>query len=210
MRNRRAELLAACVEVSLALGDTAQAEAACTELDGIASALNAAPLRALADRARGSVLIAKGDVRAALAPLRSSWMAWTKLDAPYEAARVRVLIAEAYRALGDEDSAAMELDAARWVFERLGAMADLARLDSDAQPALPPDETPTGLTRRELEVLQLIARGETNKAIAAAFVISEHTVARHVQNMLLKLGFSSRASLAAYAVERGLTRSDAG
>ncbi len=209
-RGRRAELLAACVDVSLALGDTARAAVACEELEGIAISLDAMPLRALADRAAGSVLASTGDVRAALVPLRRSWMAWTRLEAPYEAARVRVLIAEAYRALGDEDSAAMELDAARWVFERLGAAADLARLDGVvAQPA-PDDASPTGLTRREVEVLRLIAVGETNKAIAAALVISEHTVARHVQNMLLKLGFSSRASLAAYAVERGLTRSETG
>ena len=49
------------------------------------------------------------------------------------------------------------------------------------------------LTGREIEVLSLITAGETNKAIAAALIISEHTVARHVQNMLQKLGFASRA-----------------
>jgi DNA-binding CsgD family transcriptional regulator len=204
-RIRRAELLAACVEVSLSLGDTTPAEAASAELRDVAAALDAVPVRAMADRATGSVLIAKGDARAALAPLRRSWTVWNTLDAPYEAARVRVLIAAAYRALGDEESAAMEVDAARWVFERLGAAPDLAPLDAGTQPVAA-DEPVTGLTRRELEVLQLIALGETNKAIAAALVISEHTVARHVQNMLLKLGFASRTSLAAFAVERGLTR----
>ncbi len=66
-------------------------------------------------------------------------------------------------------------------------------------------EQSTGLTPRELEVLRLIAAGGTNKAIAATLVISEHTVARHVQNMLSKLGFSSRTSLAAFAVEQGLS-----
>jgi DNA-binding NarL/FixJ family response regulator len=55
----------------------------------------------------------------------------------------------------------------------------LATLTNFARPA-----PLNGLTRREIEVLSLIAAGETNKAIAAALVISEHTVARHVQNML--------------------------
>jgi len=208
-RSRRAQLLAACAEVSVAAADIPVADAAAAELSEMARALDAPPLRALADRTEGSVLIAHGDARSALAPLRRSWTAWNALDAPYEAARVRLLIADAYRALGDQESAAMEIDAARWAFEQLGARADLARLDAAAQGVMV-EEPPAGLTRRELEVLRLIALGETNKAIAASLVISEHTVARHVQNMLLKLGFSSRASLAAFAVERRLTRSDAG
>jgi DNA-binding NarL/FixJ family response regulator len=114
------------------------------------------------------------------------------------------MIGEAYRALGDEESAAMEVDAARWVFERLRAAPDLARLDADSPSGAP--AAAGRLTPRELEVLSLIAAGETNKGIAAALVISEHTVARHVQNMLSKLGFSSRTSLAAFAVEQGLAR----
>jgi DNA-binding CsgD family transcriptional regulator len=203
-RARRSELLAAYVEILLALGDTAAARTATTELASLAATLDALPLRALADRAEGSVLIAEGEPRAALAPLRRSWAAWQRLEASYEAARVRALIGTACRALGDEESAAMEVDAARWVFERLGAVYDLARLDAGSASLAP--AAASGLTRREIEVLTLIAAGETNKAIAAALVISEHTVARHVQNMLQKLGFSSRASLAAFAVEVGLAR----
>ncbi len=198
----RAELLSAYVEVMTTLGDTAAARTAATALAEVAAALDALPLRALADRAEGSVLIAEGQPRAALAPLRRSWAAWQRLEAPYEAARVRVLIGEACRALGDEQSAAMEFDAARWAFERLGAAPDLARLDEDA--LVTGQRAPGGLTQREVEVLRLIAAGETNKGIAAALVISEHTVARHVQNMLQKLGFSSRSGLAAYAVKHGL------
>jgi len=154
------------------------------------------------------VLIAEGQASAALAPLRRSWTAWQQLQVPYEAARVRVLIATACRELGDEESAAMEIDAARWVFERLGALPDLKRLEPASACDAP--ATATGVTPREIEVLTLIAAGETNKAIAAALVISEHTVARHVQNMLLKLSMSSRASLAAFAVETGLARSQTG
>ena len=192
--NRRAELLSAHVEALLAMGDVTAARVAAEELDSLASRRDALPLRGLADRALGSVLVASGEPEAALAPLRRSWSAWKQIDAPYEGARVRAVIAMACRALGDEESAAMEEDAARWVFERLGATPDLGRLG----------ETLPSLTAREVEVLCLIAAGETNKAIAAALVISEHTVARHVQNMLHKIGVSSRASLAAFAVEHGI------
>jgi ATP/maltotriose-dependent transcriptional regulator MalT len=206
-RARRAGLLSAHVEVLLALGDVAAAQKAADDLAEVASALDAAPLRALADRAHGSVLIAFGDPRAALAPLRRSWSAWKQLDAPYEGARVRALIGNAYHALGDEQSAAMEVDAARWAFERLGAAPDVARLDADSPFAR---AATGGLTPREVQVLGLIAAGETNKSIAAALVISEHTVARHVQNMLQKLGLSSRTGLAAFAVEQGITRTPPG
>ena len=121
---------------------------------------------------------------------------------------MRVLIARACRVLGDEESAAMEIDAAQWVFEQLGAAFDLAGLDGDAKPlARSPGAS---LTPREIQVLKLIAAGETNKAIAAALVISEYTVARHVQNMLQKLGCSSRSSLAAFAVEHGLAHRPVG
>ncbi|HZP57065.1 MAG TPA: LuxR C-terminal-related transcriptional regulator [Dehalococcoidia bacterium] len=203
---RRAELLAAHVEALLALRDIEGARAAAAELGRVSRSLEALPLRALAGRAEGSVLIAAGDPRAALAPLRRSWAVWKQVEMPYEAARARALIAIACRALGDDESAAMESDAARWVFERLGAMPDLARLDGEAPGA----GAPRGLTPRETEVLALVAAGETNKGIAATLLISEHTVARHVQNMLQKLGFSSRASLAAFAVKQGLARTPAG
>jgi DNA-binding NarL/FixJ family response regulator len=114
------------------------------------------------------------------------------------------LIADACRSLGDEQSAVMEVDGARWAFERLGARFDLRRLDSQAKPA---DAPPAGgLSAREIEVLRLIAAGESNKHIASRLVISEHTVARHVQNMLQKLGCSSRSSLAVFAVEHDLAQ----
>jgi DNA-binding NarL/FixJ family response regulator len=132
-------------------------------------------------------------------------MEWQRLEAPYEAARVRVLIGRAYRDLGDQESAAMELDAARWVFQQLGALPDLAQVDAlTSHPET--REAPGGLTPRELDVLRLIAAGQTNKEIGATLVISEHTVARHVQNMLAKLGCSARAALAAFAVEHGLAQ----
>lgn len=158
-------------------------------------------LDAMARRAQGAVLLAEGNPRAALTALRASWTAWHALDAPYEAARDRVLIALACRALGDTDSATMELDAARDVFLRLGARPDLARLEGFER-----GETHSigGLTRREVEVLRLVATGKTNRAIAADLAISEKTVARHLSNIFDKLGVSSRAAATAYAYEHEL------
>jgi hypothetical protein len=75
----------------------------------------------MADRVAGSVLLAEGQPHAAVVALRRSWHAWQQLEAPYEAARTRVIIANTCRALDDADSAAMEIDAARSVFEHLGA-----------------------------------------------------------------------------------------
>jgi DNA-binding NarL/FixJ family response regulator len=113
----------------------------------------------------------------------------------------RAVLAQACRRLGDEDTAAAELDEARAVFTRLGAVPDVVTLDAGKRAAAPQD---TGLTERELEVLRLVARGQSNRQIAATLVVSEHTVARHVQNMFRKLGVSSRAAATAYAFERRL------
>jgi DNA-binding CsgD family transcriptional regulator len=200
---RRAELLSAQVDILLVLGDVSGAHAAMDDLKTLGTTVDALVLRAMADRAEGSVLVAEAQARAAVGGLRRSWQAWQQLEAPYEAARTRVLIAHACRALDDADSAAMELDAARSLFQSLGASYDLAGLADEPSSVA---SAAQGLTTREVEVLGLIAAGETNKAIAAALVISEYTVARHVQNMLQKLRCSSRSGLAAFAVEHGLAR----
>jgi DNA-binding CsgD family transcriptional regulator len=201
---RRAGLLDADIQVLLAQGDVAGARSRATELREIATTLGAPFVRALCLMAEGAALLAEHQPGTALGPLRHAWAEWQRLEAPYEAARVRLLIGRAYRDLDDQESAAMEFDAARWVFQQLGALPDLGRVDalaaqSEAQAA------PGGLTTREVDVLRLIAAGLTNKEIGAALVISEHTVARHVQNMLAKLGCASRAALAAFAVEHRLT-----
>jgi tetratricopeptide (TPR) repeat protein len=120
-RHDRCRLLPAWVDIALASGDVAAARAAAGELARAADDLDAPLLRATATAARGAMLLAEDDARAALAALREAWAAWQELEAPYEAARTRVLIGLACRALGDQDSAAMELDAARWPFQRLGA-----------------------------------------------------------------------------------------
>ena len=131
----------------------------------------------------------------------SAAMAWQEVGAPYDAARVRVLIGLAHRALGDEDTAAIELDAARHVFTRLGAAPELRRLDALVSSA---GTVADRLTARELQVLGLVATGRTNRAIAEALGISEKTVARHLSNIFTKLGVSSRAAATAYAYQHDL------
>jgi hypothetical protein len=121
----------------LVKGDLHAANAAASELSQIAATIDSVFVRALADRADASVQLAEGRPSAAVAGLRRSSRAWQEVDAPYEAARVRVLLGEACRALGDEQSALMEFDAARWVFERLGAKSDLMQLDGSSAPASP-------------------------------------------------------------------------
>ena len=193
----RARLLPAYVEIMIAAGETEGAERACAELEELARGFESAMLGALVAHSRGSLYLALGDARSALVSLRRAGETWYALEAPYEIARTRVLVAEAIRALGDDEAAALELEAARVAFDRLGAKPDLARLASSASDR-------HGLSPRELEVLRLVASGKSNRLIAAELVISEHTVARHIQNIFAKLGLSSRAAATAFAFEHDL------
>jgi DNA-binding CsgD family transcriptional regulator len=199
---KRAGLLPASVEIMLAVGDTEEARSSCRALEAIAEAVESAMLSAMAAHARGAVVLAEGDARGALVSLRHGLQAWQELGAPYDAARARVLIALACRALGDEDAAALELEGARDVFAQLGAAGDVAVVEKLARP--PGAGETHGLTRREVQVLRLVAAGKTNRAIAGELVISERTVARHVSNIFVKLRLSSRAAATAYAYEHDL------
>jgi ATP/maltotriose-dependent transcriptional regulator MalT len=194
----RARLLPAVAEVALAELDLKAARAACDETAEIAAAFASPLLHAAAARAEGALGLAAGDAEAALPPLRRAARSWQELEAPYELARTRELLARACLALGDEDAARMELDAARETFAALGAAPDLARLDA------PPPADRHGLSARELEVLRLVAAGGSNKAIAAELVLSEKTVERHLSNIFAKLGVPSRGAATAFAYEHGL------
>lgn len=198
----RAKRLAAVVEIMLASSEREAARAAADELATIADTLDAVILRATAAQARGATLLASDDARGALPVLRRAWTLWQDVDVPYEAARARVLIGRACQALGDTAAAVMEFDAAQWVFERLGAAPDLARVEALTTPAA--TRAAGGLTARELAVLRLVAQGKTNRAIAADLFISERTVERHVSNIFVKLDVPSRAAATAYAYEHRL------
>ena len=198
----RVRLLPAAVEILLATGDVEGARTASADLAAIAAQHDAEVLSAMAAHARGSVLLAAGDAQAALGPLRQAFDVWQRVGAPYIAARIRVELARACRALGDADGAALEVGAARDVFVRLGAKLDLAALDRPAPTRA--EARPHGLTARELEVLRLVAAGKTNKAIAKQLFLSEKTVDRHVSNIFGKIDVASRAAATAFAYEHKL------
>jgi DNA-binding NarL/FixJ family response regulator len=201
-RLQRTRFLPAAVEILLAAGEREEARAASDELEGIAQALDTDVVHAMAAHARGAVALAEGDARGALEPLRRSLAGWQRVEAPYLAARIRALVGEVCRALGDAESAELEREAARSVFRELGAAPDLARLDGGARPDS--GASRHGLTKRELQVLLLVASGKTNKAIAAQLFLSEKTVDRHVSNILTKLDVPSRAAATAFAYAHGM------
>lgn len=206
----RAQLLPAYGEIMLAVGRRQDAAAASDELDELARD-GGTMLSAVAAQTRGAVLVAGAEAKAALVPLRDALDAWQQLGAPYEAAQVRVLLAAACRQLEDRDRVELECDAARDVFDALGAAPALARLDrllddeaqgaAGASGALRSDRP---VTDRELEVLRLVAGGHTNREIAGELAISEKTVERHLGNIFTKLDVSNRAAATAHAYDHGL------
>jgi DNA-binding NarL/FixJ family response regulator len=199
-RLRRAGLRAAHVEIALASGRLDEAATACGELEAIAAQYGSSGLEVAARHARGALLLAEGRAADALPVLREACRTSTELAAPYDCARVRVLLARAYGMLDDAEASSRELEAALEAFERLGAVEDL-RL---AAALRGPRPLPGGLTPREAEVLALVASGRTNRAIAAELAVSEKTVARHLANIYAKLGVTSRTAAAAFAFEHGL------
>jgi DNA-binding CsgD family transcriptional regulator len=197
----RVRLLPALGRIAVETGDLAVAQRA---VDDLAAAERARPtplLTAIRAGLDGEARLADGDARSALPVLRHAESMWRDLDAPYEAARVRAALGDALGRLGDADSATLEFDAALRTFRELGAQPDVARAQRVAGR---PIGQPGGLSEREVEVLRLVASGETNRAIASALGISERTVDRHVSNIFTKLGVSSRAAATAFAVEHDL------
>ena len=139
------------------------------------------------------------DAAGALSDVRQSLASWRVLEAPYEVARCQVLLGRALLALGDQDSAVSELTQAGRAFRELGAAPAAREVEQLLRPS-----RPAGLTEREVEVLRLVAGGRSNSDIAAALVLSEKTVARHLSNIFTKLDVSSRTAAAAFAFENRL------
>lgn len=199
-------LRAAQVEIALAAGAIDEAEQACAELEATEATYKTSGFKAAATRARGAVLLTVASAESALPVLRSACRQWRELGAPYEAACVCLLLARAYDAMGDADASRREREAAADEFERLGAAVALRGQGGlGAKGSLP-----EGLTPRQVEILALVAEGKSNREIAAELVISQKTVARHLENVFAKLGIASRSAAAAYAVDRRLARGPRG
>jgi DNA-binding NarL/FixJ family response regulator len=198
-RFAHARLLAAQVDVSIAAGALDQARAAAAELASVEDALSSPVISATAATAAGALWLAEGDPAAALERLRHALRRWRDLGLPYEEARARLLAGAAVTLLGDADGGRVELQAARAGFERLGATADASRATALLQGRHRPGRLLTG---REVEVLRLVASGMGNREIAGTLHLSEHTVARHMQNVFAKLGVSSRAAAISRAIEQ--------
>jgi len=193
----RARMLGAYVTIVLAGGDTSAAREAADELRGLASYLGSRYLRAEGALALGSVFLVENNASAALIELRSAFHEFHELGVPYDAARSRLLLGDACAAVGDRDTADMEVRAGRAVLESLGAT--LGSVVPERAPSLP-----DGLTPRELEVLVLLAQGKTNRVIAQELFISEKTVASHVSHIFTKLTVTSRSAATAYAYDHHL------
>lgn len=198
---RRAAMLPAHVEILLAAGNPTAASEGADELQETLNAYRTPFLEAAAHHARGAVLLAEGNPHAALGELRVAARVWAHLGLPYEEARTRCVIAECCRALGDDDSSSLELGIARGIFLALRAEPDLAKVDS-LLATQPP--SPHGLTKRELEVLRLLAQGMTNKEIAERLFVAMRTVDSHVSSILTKLGVSTRSAATAFAHRQNL------
>ena len=198
----RVRVLAAAVDVHLGAGDVVAATEAADALRDVAATLDVPFVRATSLHADGRVSVTRGDLPAAFDSLRRAWRLWGDLATPYEAAKTRAALGQACRAAGDDEAADMEFDAARLAFSSLGAGPDLATVEGALQPST--RAAPAGLSSREVEVLRLVAAGHTNREIAATLIVSEHTVARHVQNMFTKLGVNTRTAAAAVAHRHGL------
>lgn len=201
-RIARSKILPAYVDIMLAASEIEAARVASEELAEIAAKFQSPFLRAMAIRSEGKLLLAGDEDRNALTKLREAWSLFNEIEAVYESACTRVLMGVACQNIGDRDSARMELDAAKWTFENLGAKYDLKKVNTLLQDSSSVGKH--GMTPRELEVLRFLATGKTNKAIAEDLYISERTVDRHVSNILSKLNVPSRAAATAFAYEHDL------
>jgi ATP/maltotriose-dependent transcriptional regulator MalT len=194
-----AALLPAAVEILLAVGDTAAAATGVRRLESLAATYQTGGFRAEAAAARGRLETITGTPHEALAALREAARIWQQLGAPYEVARARCLMAEAYERLGDSDSARLEREAAADACARLGVRPPPATAKKRSLP--------DGLTPREAEVLALAAGGRSNQEIADDLVLSVRTVERHLATVYRKIGSqgpTARAAAVRYALREGL------
>jgi DNA-binding CsgD family transcriptional regulator len=203
-RLARARVLPAATQIAIADGDLLVALERVEELEQTADAFDLALLRASAGASRGRLLLAEGEPAAALAVLHDALARWQRVAVPYEVATTRTLLAQAQRDVGDTEGARVSFAAARQEFDAMGA----SRAGAALEPARLPESRPGGHTAREVEVLGLVARGWSNKEIAADLSLSAKTVSRHLSNIFVKIGVSTRAAATAYAFRAGIAGTD--
>jgi LuxR family transcriptional regulator, maltose regulon positive regulatory protein len=203
--------LATHAAVTLGQGEVAQR--ALEELRQLAASVGTGPLRTAALACEGTVAASEGDQETARRAFEDALDTPASRRSPFDAARIRVQLATTLRALGRHPAAVAELERALVSLRDLGAAAECARVEALVREwlaAAGPGATtvtdgPLGaLTPREREVLRLVSEGLTNHQIADRLVLSEHTVHRHVGNLLRKLALPSRTAAAALAVQQGL------
>ncbi len=205
-RMRRASILLSAVRCAHAAGDATAAQRAAAELHELAERLDSAPVRGQALCARALL----GDAGARVGWLGEAIRAFHEAQLPFDEAETRIELAQLLAAAGDRAEAGRQAELAATRLQELGAprRADHARaLPGAVGPGaqgVAPDASPGPLSAREVEVLGLVAGGLTNGEIAARLFLSEHTVHRHVSNILTKLGQPSRAAATAYAINTGL------
>jgi DNA-binding CsgD family transcriptional regulator len=195
-------ILPAYVDILLSVGDIAAAREASDELAASADVTGVEMHRARSSHARGAVDLSDGRPGEAIPSLRAAFNLWQTLEVPHEMARTRTSLAKALLAVGDEDTARLELEAARSTFSHLGAAPDM--LEVEALSGTGGSGKPHDLTPRELEVLRLLASGATNRSIAEQLALSERTVDRHVSNIFAKLGVTTRSAATSYAYRHQL------
>ncbi|WP_045732300.1 helix-turn-helix transcriptional regulator [Pseudarthrobacter chlorophenolicus] len=186
----RARLLLPATEAALAAGQRALAEAYCAELEESATRFSSPGFHAWAAHARARVLLAAGRHADALEPLERAIRIYRLQHARYSIAAVHELLADCRQGLGQQGAAAADRATALAIYRGLGAQPDVRRLDGPL---------PGGLTARETEVLALVSRGASNREAAAALVLSEKTVGRHLANIFAKIGVASRTAAADWA-----------
>ena len=195
---KRAELLPAYVQIMVSVNQEGEALEACIEYNNFASQFDTPYLQALAAYCQGTVFLANDNYPDARESMRKSQKIWSTMNLPYESAQTREMKGYIYRKLGDSLNANIELSVAKWLYEQLGAEFDLHRINRMLHENTDIDHH--GLTLREIQVLQRVAAGQTNKTIAGELFISERTVDRHVSNIFNKLCVSSRVEATTYAI----------
>jgi LuxR family transcriptional regulator, maltose regulon positive regulatory protein len=189
-----------------------RAQVALSELSSIASVVATVPLRAAASYASGYVALGGGNIDAARRHFEDAVDLFLKSGAPFEVARSRIELARALGQLGRTGPALEEVKRAIETLAQLNAALEgdrARRVQEELAPTSNRDESSKTaragtLSKRELEVLRLVADGLSNQRIAAGLFVSEHTVHRHLANIFDKLGVSTRTAAVSQATRRGL------